>query len=38
MEFVLTMIMCAYVEGKTTCMPPHRIDEMGSALSNLLYG
>ena len=27
MEFVLTMIMCAYVEGKTTCMPPHRIDE-----------
>ena len=27
MEFVLTMIMCAYVEGKTSCMPPHRIDE-----------
>ena len=26
MEFVLTMIMCAYVEGKTTCMQPHRID------------
>ena len=27
MEFVLTMIICAYVEGKTSCMPPHRIDE-----------
>ena len=26
MEFVLTMSMCAYVEGKTTCMQPHRID------------
>ena len=26
MEFVLTMIMCAYVEGNTTCMQPHRID------------
>ena len=26
MEFVLTMIMCAFVEGKTTCMPPHRFD------------
>ena len=26
MEFVLTMIMCAYVEGKTTRMQPHRID------------
>ena len=26
MEFVLSMIMCAYVEGKTTCMPPHKFD------------
>ena len=22
MEFVLTMIICAYVEGKTSCVPP----------------
>tara|TARA_R100001463_G_scaffold37769_2_gene81217 strand:+ start:168 stop:416 length:249 start_codon:yes stop_codon:yes gene_type:complete len=27
MEFVLTMIMCAFVEGKTTCMPPHTFKE-----------
>ena len=27
MEFVLTMVMCAYVEGKTTCMPPHSFDD-----------
>ena len=27
MEFVLTMIMCAYVEAKTTCMPPFRIEQ-----------
>ena len=27
MEFVLTMIMCAFVEGKTKCMPPFRIEE-----------
>ena len=27
MEFVLTMIICAYVEGKTSCMPPYRINE-----------
>ena len=27
MEFVLTMVMCAYVDSKTTCMPPHRINE-----------
>ena len=27
MEFVLTMIMCAYIEGKTLCMPPHRFDD-----------
>ena len=23
MEYVLTIIMCAIVEGKTSCMPPH---------------
>ncbi len=28
MEFVLTMIMCAFVEGKTTCMPPFRIEKI----------
>ncbi len=27
MEFALTMIICAYVEAKTTCMPPFRIKE-----------
>ena len=27
MEYVLTMIMCAFVEGKTTCMPPHQFEE-----------
>ena len=27
MEFVLTMFMCAFVEGKTTCMPPFKIEE-----------
>ena len=27
MEFVLTMNMCAYVEAKTTCMPPFRIEQ-----------
>ena len=27
MDFVLVMIMCAYIEGKTTCLPPQRIDE-----------
>ena len=26
MEFVLTMIICAFVEGKTTCMAPHKFD------------
>ena len=26
MEFVLTMIICAFVEGKTTCMPPHKFE------------
>ena len=28
MEYVLTMIICAYVEGKTTCMPPHKFDDI----------
>ena len=27
MEFVLTMVMCAYVEGKTTCMQPHSFED-----------
>ena len=27
MEYVLTMIMCAFVEGKTTCMPPHQFEK-----------
>ena len=27
MEFVLTMIICAYVEGKTTCMQPHKFEK-----------
>ena len=27
MEFVLTIIMCAYVDSKTTCMPPHQYKE-----------
>ena len=26
MAFVLTMIICAFVEGKTTCMPPHKFE------------
>ena len=26
MEYVLTMIMCAFIEGKTSCMPPHTFD------------
>ena len=26
MEFVLTMVMCAFVEGKTTCMQPHSFE------------
>ena len=28
MEFVLTMIICAYVEGKTTCMPPFTLNQI----------
>ena len=27
MEYVLTMIMCAFIEGKTSCMPPHTFDK-----------
>ena len=27
MEYVLTMIMCAFVEGKTTCMPPFTVNQ-----------
>ena len=27
MEYVLIMIMCAYIEGKTSCMPPHKFDD-----------
>ena len=27
MEFVLTMVMCAFVEGKTTCMQPHSFED-----------
>ena len=26
MEFMLTMILCAFVDGKTTCMPPHTFE------------
>ena len=26
MEYVLTIILCA-VEGKTSCMPPHKFDD-----------
>ena len=27
MDYVLTMIMCVFVQGKTTCLPPFRIEE-----------
>ena len=27
MEFVLTMFMCAFVEGKHTCLKPFKIEE-----------
>ena len=27
MEYVLTIIMCAVVEGKTTCLPPHQFEK-----------
>jgi len=26
MEYVLTIIMCAIVEGKTSCMPPYQFE------------
>ena len=39
MEFVLTMIMCAIVEGKTTCMPPYKFeDSYTDAYSCMLEG
>ena len=39
MEFVLTMIMCAYIEGKTSCMPPYRINETyADGYSRMLSG
>ena len=28
MEYVLTMIICAFIDGKTNCMPPHRFDNI----------
>ena len=27
MEYVLTIIMCAVVEGKTTCLPPYQFEK-----------
>ena len=27
MEYVLTIIMCAFVEGKTQCMPPFTLNQ-----------
>lgn len=27
MSYVLTVVMCAYIEGKTTCMPPFRFEQ-----------
>jgi hypothetical protein len=27
MEYVLTIIICAIVEGKTTCLPPHQFEK-----------
>jgi len=27
MEYVLTIIMCAIVEGKTSCLPPHQFEK-----------
>ena len=39
MEFVLTMVMCAFVEGKTTCMQPHSFeDKYTDAYSCMLDG
>ena len=28
MEYVLTIIICAFIDGKTSCMPPHRFDNI----------
>ena len=39
MSYILTMVMCAYVEGKTTCMPPHQFkDTYVDAYSCMLDG
>ena len=39
MEFVLTLVMCAFVEGKTTCMQPHSCeDKYTDAYSCMLDG
>ena len=27
MSYVLTIVMCAYIEGRTSCMPPFRIEQ-----------
>ena len=27
MSYLLTVVMCAYIEGKTTCMPPFRFEQ-----------
>ena len=27
MEYVLTIIMCAIVEGKASCLPPHQFEK-----------
>jgi hypothetical protein len=27
MDYVLTMVMCAFVQGKTICLPPLKIEE-----------
>ena len=27
MDYVLTMVMCVFVQGKTTCMPPLVVNE-----------
>tara|TARA_B100000965_G_scaffold366421_1_gene351610 strand:- start:6365 stop:6613 length:249 start_codon:yes stop_codon:yes gene_type:complete len=39
MEFVLTIIMCAFIDGKTSCMPPHTFkDKYEDAYSCMLDG
>ena len=27
MSYVLTIVMCAYIEGRTSCMPPFRFEQ-----------